>query len=283
VTLEGALREAFLALKASPHPENARRDAELLLMHTLHCERVYLLAHPEETLSSPTLATYRQVVERRRSGEPIQYITEQQEFYGLPFLVRSGVLIPRPETEHLIEAVLAVATDYGKPRILDVGSGSGAIAITLAHQLPEAIVTATDISPIALEISRENARRNGVESRIRWLQTDLMSGLSGEQFEIVASNPPYVPLSDRETLSVEVREHEPELALFAGSEGLDIYRRLIPEAYKHLVPSGWLLLEFGFGQSEKIRSLLMANGFGDIVFHSDLQGIPRIAQAHRTA
>jgi release factor glutamine methyltransferase len=222
-------------------------------------------------------------VGRRRNGEPIQYITEQQEFYGLPFLVRPGVLIPRPETEHLIEAVLAVAADYGKLRILDVGSGSGAIAITLAHQLPEAIVTATDISPIALEISKENARRNGVESRIRLLQTDLMSGLSGEQFEIVASNPPYVPLSDRETLSVEVREHEPELALFAGSEGLDIYRRLIPEAYKHLVPSGWLLLEFGFGQSEKIRSLLMANGFGDITLHSDLQGIPRVAQARRVA
>jgi release factor glutamine methyltransferase len=281
VTLEEALREAFLTLKASPHPESARRDAELLLIHVLGCERVYLIAHPEEELSLPVMKAYREMIERRTAGEPIQYITGQQEFYGLPFLIRPGVLIPRPETEHLIEAAINAATGYEAPRILDVGSGSGAIAVTLAHQLRKATVTATDISPIALELSKENARRNGVEDRTRFLQANLMEGFEGEQFEIIVSNPPYVPQADREMLSVEVREYEPGLALFAGLDGLDIYRRLIPEAYQRLVPSGWLLLEIGFGQSEKLRPLLIENGFEAIVFHPDLQGIPRIVQARK--
>jgi release factor glutamine methyltransferase len=191
------------------------------------------------------------------------------------------VLIPRPETEHLVEAALAAAKEYKTPRILDVGTGSGAIAVTLACHLPKAVVTATDISPVALEVARENARRNGAEGRIRFLETDLLSGLEEESFDIIASNPPYVPLNDRDTLQVEVREHEPEVALFAGAEGLAIYRRLIPEAYRRLTSSGWLLLEIGFGQSEAVQLLLEESGFHSIIFHPDLQDIPRVAQSRK--
>lgn len=239
------------------------------------------MTHAAEELSGPALIAYRQAIQRRAGGEPIQYIAGQQEFYGLSFVVRPGVLIPRPETEHLVEAVLAAAREYEAARVLDIGSGSGAIAITLAHHLPNATVMATDISPVALEISQENARRHGLVDRIRFFETDLMAGLEEERFDIIVSNPPYVPLSDRETLSVEVREHEPELALFAGPGGLDIYRRLIPEAYCSLESSGWLFLEIGFGQSEAVRSLLEESGFGTIAFHPDLQGIPRVAQARK--
>ncbi len=281
MTLAQALHEAVATLSASPHPEAARRDAEFLLMYTLGCERVYLLTHPQDELPNSTAEAYRQVVRRRTAGEPIQYIAGQQEFYGLPFIVRPGVLIPRPETEHLIEVALAAAKEYAAPRILDIGSGSGAIAVTLAYHLPSATVTATDISPVALEISRENAEKNAVAERIRFLPTDLMAGLEEELFDIIVSNPPYVPLADRETLSPEVREYEPELALFAGPGGMDIYRRLIPAAYRGLASPGWLFLEIGFGQSESVRDLLEESGFEMIVFHPDLQGIPRVAQARK--
>jgi release factor glutamine methyltransferase len=273
-------------LAAGPHPEFARREAEELLLHVLRKEarernRAWLFANLLLPISAPLEEEFLALVARRVTGEPIQYITGETEFYRLPFHVTPDVLIPRPETEHLIEKVLELAPLFPKPRILDVGTGSGAIAVTLAHEWPHAIVTATDLSEAALEVARKNAHRAWFAERIRFLQGDLVGPVAGETFEFVVSNPPYVPTTDRDSLAVEVRDHEPVLALFAGEDGLDIYRRLIPAAYPLLAPGGFLVLEIGQGQSEAVGTLLKNTGFGQIEFVPDLQGIPRVACGRR--
>jgi len=267
------------ALKDGPHPESARRDADVLLMHTLKKSRAWLMAHGDELLSDELFLSYTELLERRRRGEPIQYITGETEFYGLPFRVTPEVLIPRPETEHLVEKVIELAARFEQPRIVDVGTGSGAIAVALAHEWLSAVITAIDLSSSALAIARENAKRNEVD--LRFLDGDLLAPVAGECFEIVVSNPPYVPSGDRATLSVEVREYEPALALFAGDDGLDVYCRLIPAAFGALVPGGYVALEIGYGQSKAITELLAKAGFEQIEFVPDLQGIPRVASARR--
>jgi len=267
------------ALKDGPHPERARRDADVLLMHTRKKSRAWLMAHGDELLSDELFLSYTELLERRRRGEPIQYITGETEFYGLPFRVTPEVLIPRPETEHLVEKVIELAARFEQPRIVDVGTGSGAIAVALAHEWLSAVITAIDLSSSALAIARENAKRNEVD--LRFLDGDLLAPVAGECFEIVVSNPPYVPSGDRATLSVEVREYEPALALFAGDDGLDVYRRLIPAAFGALVPGGYVALEIGYGQSKAITELLAKAGFEQIEFVPDLQGIPRVASARR--
>jgi len=267
------------ALKDGPHPERARRDADVLLMHTRKKSRAWLMAHGDELLSDELFLSYTELLERRRRGEPIQYITGETEFYGLPFRVTPEVLIPRPETEHLVEKVIELAARFEQPRIVDVGTGSGAIAVALAHEWLSAVITAIDLSRSALAIARENAKRNEVD--LRFLDGDLLAPVAGECFEIVVSNPPYVPSGDRATLSVEVREYEPALALFAGDDGLDVYCRLIPAAFGALVPGGYVALEIGYGQSKAITELLAKAGFEQIEFVPDLQGIPRVASARR--
>ncbi len=216
---------------------------------------------------------------RRRTGEPIQYITGETEFYGLPFRVTPDVLIPRPETEHLVEKVLELAANFAAPRIVDVGTGSGCIAIALAYKLPQASITAIDLSKSALAIARENAKRNGVA--MRFLEGDLLVPVTEERFEFIVSNPPYVAEADRESLSVEVREYEPALALFAGDDGLEVYRRLIPATFDALIPGGFVVLEIGYGQSPAVAELLATSGFEEIEFVPDLQRIPRLACARR--
>ena len=267
------------ALKDGPHPERARRDAELLLMHLLKRSRALLIAHNDELLADELSVSYTELLERRRKGEPIQYITGETEFYGLPFLVTPDVLIPRPETEHLVEKVIELASDFAAPRIVDVGTGSGAIAVALAHKLPHASITATDISLRALALAEENAKSNGAS--IRFLVGDLLAPTEGERFEIIVSNPPYVAMSDRDSLDVEVRDYEPALALFAGEDGLEVYRRLIPAAFEALTPGGFLVLEIGYSQSPAITELLTCSGFQQIEFVPDLQGISRVACARR--
>ena len=267
------------ALKDGPHPERARRDADVLLMHTRKKSRAWLMAHGDELLSDELFLSYTELLERRRRGEPIQYITGETEFYGLPFRVTPEVLIPRPETEHLVEKVIELAARFEQPRIVDVGTGSGAIAVALAHEWLSAVITAIDLSRSALAIARENAKRNEVD--LRFLDGDLLAPVAGECFEIVVSSPPYVPSGDRATLSVEVREYEPALALFAGDDGLDVYCRLIPAAFGALVPGGYVALEIGYGQSKAITELLAKAGFEQIEFVPDLQGIPRVASARR--
>ena len=277
--LREAVELAAARLAAGPHPERARRDAETLLLHLTGKDRAWLLAHADEDFGGCTAVRYASIVERRLAGEPIQYITGEVEFYGLPFRVTRDVLIPRPETEHLVEAAIRITEASQAVRIVDVGTGSGAIAIALAHALPSDRITAIDCSEAALDLARDNAARNGVN--VGFLQGDLLDPVSGERFDLVLSNPPYVPEADRPTLSVEVRDYEPALALFAGADGLDIYRRLIPQAFRALVPGGHVLLEIGYGQAEAVRALLEQSGFSKVQSIPDLQGIPRVVGAVR--
>lgn len=285
-TIRALLAEAEAVLAAGPHPERARRDAETLLLHVLRedaqgASLAWLIAHGDETLPANATAAFREWVERRRSGEPIQYITGETEFYGLRFQVNRDVLIPRPETELLVEKAVELAPVVRRPRLLDVGTGSGAIAIALAHEWPDAVVTAVEISAAALEVARRNAVRTGFADRIRFLQGDLLEAVAGERFDIVVSNPPYVLETDRESLSVEVRDYEPAQALFAGADGLDVLRRLIPAAFAALVSGGFVALEIGYGQQAAVDALLAGAGFREIEFTKDLQGIPRVVSARR--
>jgi release factor glutamine methyltransferase len=269
-------------LRRGPHPERALQDAEFLLMHVLGKDRAWMLAYWKDEIGTDASIPYHSAIERRRSGEPIQYITGEAEFFGLPFRVTRAVLIPRPETEHVVERVIELAAGMARPQIVDVGTGSGAIAVSVAAKIPSAAIAAIDISAAALDLARENAKRNGVTDRIRFLDGNLLAPVSEKKFDFVVSNPPYVPETDRTSLSVEVREYEPGLALFAGADGLAVYRRLIPAAYDALVPSGWIVLEIGYGQQEAIRSLLAESKFMEIGFTADLQGIPRVAYARRS-
>ena len=271
-----------LLLQNGPHPERAHQDAETLMRHALGKDKAWIISHRDEEISDGDAASLRDLVARRSTGQPIQQIIGETEFYGLPILVTPDVLIPRPETEHLVEKIVELAPLFPKPRIVDVGTGSGAIAIAIAHEWTSAVITATDISASALQLARRNAERTGFADRIRFLQGDLLAAVAHERFEFVVSNPPYVPLGDRESLAVEVREHEPPLALFAGADGLDVCRRLIPATLAVLEPGGFLLMEIGHGQSNPIAALLADAGFERIEFVPDLQGIPRVACAQRS-
>jgi release factor glutamine methyltransferase len=279
--LRRVVANATERLSLGPHPERARQDAEMLLLQVLGKNKAWLIAHPEKKLTDAETTRFMEMLERRHRGEPMQYIFGEAEFYRMPFLVTPDVLIPRPETEHLVEKVNGLGSVFRKPRLVDVGTGSGAIAIAFAHDWSHAAVTAIDASEAALGVAHRNAERLGFGNQIRFLQGDLLAPVAGEQFDIVVSNPPYVPEVDRPTLSVEVRDHEPALALFAGDDGLDIYRRLIPQAFACLVGGGFIALEIGYGQSAAIAELLDATGFRNIEFTPDLQGIPRVALAQR--
>lgn len=265
---------------------SAAQDAALLLRSVAGLSRAQILAWPERSLTPTQEDAYRRSIARRKVCEPVQYITGEQEFYGLSLGVSSAVLIPRPETEVLVESVLRAlrlspATGRGL-RILDVGTGSGAIALALASELPGAELTAVDISMAALAVARANAARLGLASRIRFVESDLLEALvSTEVFDAVVSNPPYVPSGDRPTMHPQVREYEPSGALFAGEAGLDVYRRLIPAARSRLRPEGLFAAEIGFGQRNALEELLA--GWDEVRFVDDLQGITRVALARRPA
>lgn len=281
LTVREALTRATGQLSAHPDLRpTALPDATLLLLHMLRLDRAALLAHPERLIDREQQAAYQRLLERRLTFEPIQYILGQQEFYGLTLRVTPAVLIPRPETELLVEAVLT-RLSHGMPqRIVDVGTGSGAIAIALAHALPSASVTALDLSPEALAVAHENAASHHLDHRIRFLGSDLLATLAhDEPYDAIVSNPPYIPASDAPSLHPQVRDHEPAQALFAGPQGLDIYQRLIPQAHALLKPSGQLVLEIGHGQRDAIVALLA--DWHEVTFFLDLQGIPRVAIARR--
>jgi len=252
------------------------------MMHVLGRDKAYLYAHPELELSCSEVNRYDESLQRRSSGEPLQYITGHQEFWGLDLLVTPAVLIPRPETEHAVEAALERLRGMESPRIVDVGTGSGCIALALASELPPARIEAVDISDEALDVARKNAVRLGLTSRIVFARSDLLE-LYLERvpaFDMVVSNPPYVGDSEADKLQVEVREHEPHRALFGGgAEGLDIYRRLIPQAARVLKPGGWLVMEIGYTQEQAIRDLL--NTWKEVRSVPDLQGIPRVVIAQK--
>ena len=273
-SLDAALHEGAIGLSPGA---NARRDAELLLLHITGLTRAELLTHPQRELSESQMGAYRAAIARRARNEPVQYITGTQEFYGRSFAVTPAVLIPRPETEHLVESVLALQP--APKRILDIGTGSGILVITLALELPNATVIATDISAAALEVARQNARSLGAQDRIRFVESDLFTALANERFDCIVANPPYVATD--EVLEPQVRDYEPVTALYAGEDGLTVYRRLIPQAFEHLEPGGHLLIEIGHGQRDAVAGLLRAASFEGIQFVDDLQGIPRVTSARK--
>jgi release factor glutamine methyltransferase len=280
MTIHQALELAAQRLTADDHlRDTARRDAELLLMHAASLKRTDLIAYPQRELAPLQSAGLDAAVQRRLRHEPVQYITGTQEFYGLPLKVSPAVLIPRPETEHLVESVLERLPHDRPVTLIDIGTGSGAIAIALAVHLPLASVTALDLSTAALAVAEANARAHHVADRIRFLRSDLLDCLTTQErcgcFDAVVSNPPYVPIGDHETLHPQVREHEPATALYAGEDGLTIYRRLIPQAAAALRPGGLLAMEFGYGQRDALASLLAS--WQDLSFVHDLQDIPRVA------
>ena len=281
--LRAALNSAVDRL-SSAHVPSPRMNAELLLMFTLECDRAYLHAHPERKLSAGEQRRYDQVLNERERGMPTQYITGHQEFWGMDLIVTPAVLIPRPETEHVIEVVLARVGQAPSPadllRIVDVGTGSGCIALALAKELPHAEIHATDNSPSAVEIARANVARHQLEDRIQLHQADLLRGLDRGEFDFVVSNPPYVGESEADQVQLEVRKYEPRNAVFAGATGLEVIERLIPQAREALKSGGWLVLEISGTIADEVRELLA--GWNDVQIAKDLQGIERVVSARIT-
>lgn len=278
VTLREALASAIKRL-ADNSVGSPRRNAELLLMFALSRDRAYLYAHPERELTTDELDRYNKALAERSRGVPSQYITGHQEFWGMDFIVTSAVLIPRPETEHVIEAVLPLAREMATPRIVDVGTGSGCIAVALARELPRAEIYASDISPDALEIARANAVRHQLENRIVFRQADLLDGVPPGSLDFVVSNPPYVGESEEEQVQLEVRKHEPRNAVFAGMTGVETIERLVPQAEVALRPGGWLIMEISGTIVDGVTRLL--KGWDELRITNDLQGIPRVVSARR--
>jgi release factor glutamine methyltransferase len=275
MTLKQAFDAALCRLEQSDTP-SPRLSVELLLMFTLNCDRAYLFTYPERELTADELSRYDDAIARRCTGEPAQYITGHQEFYGRDFLVTSAVLIPRPETEHLIEAVLEFIPRDAALSILDVGTGSGCIAITLAKELPKSALMAVDISSQALEIAQANAAR--LEALVEFRQSDLLSAIEpGREFDVIVSNPPYVGECEADKVQKQVRDFEPHIAVFGGQRGMDIIARLLPQVREHLKPGGWFLMEIGYSTADPVHELM--RDWDDFRVIPDLQGIPRVVIA----
>jgi len=299
IDVRAALKEGIARLRASK-VLSYTLAAELLLMHALDRDRTWLYTNPENPLDSATADKYFALVARRAAGEPTQYLTGKQEFWGLEFEVTPAVLIPRPETEHLVEVALErlgergikIDMKTGAPspllHIADVGTGSGCLAVALAHDLPHAEIIATDISPAALEIARRNGARHKVSDRILFVETNLLEGISVSTrrpplgFDLIVSNPPYIAHMDAPSLPTEVRDHEPRSALFGGPTGVEIYARLIEQAGAQLGRGGIVVLELGYNSSEAVRKMFHADRrWANISVTSDLAGIPRVIAAER--
>jgi len=282
VQLREALTSAISRLTADRVP-SPRMNAEVLFMFVLGCDRAYLYAYPERELSADELTRYDAALVERARGVPAPYITGHQEFWGMDLIVSPAVLIPRPETEHVIETVLECvkrqSLSAAPLRIVDVGTGSGCIALALAAELPEAEIHATDVSPAALEIARANAARHQLESHIEFHQADLLAGFEESAFDFVVSNPPYVGESEEDQVQLEVRKFEPRLAVFAGPTGLEVNARLIPQARSALKPGGWLVMEISGTIAAAVRSLLA--DWNPVRVTNDLQGIPRVIAAQK--
>ena len=280
LTVSEAIAEGARLLQSSGVNE-ARRTAGVLLCHVLSIDRTRLLTQSDRKIEEPDYQSYLRLIERRAAGEPLQYITGHQEFYGLDFIVTRDVLIPRPETEFLVEQVIKLASQshMTAPLIVDVGTGSGCIAVAIATSLPDAKVIATDVSAAALAVAQKNAERNGVGGRIEFLYGDLLGPLRQRGLEaavdILASNPPYVEEGRPELVQREVRDFEPHVALFGGADGLDFYRRLLADGLKYVKPGGYLVCEIGYTQLDAISDMIDGPSWELIEATNDLQGIPR--------
>jgi release factor glutamine methyltransferase len=318
MNIRSALREAMARLESAGVPSHALA-AELLLMHALDCDRTWLYTHPENEIPAARLEKFQALIVERASGAPTQYLTGKQEFWGLDFEVTPAVLIPRPETEHVIEVILDRLGPAGKNaplQIADVGTGSGCIAVALAGELPRAEIFATDVSREALAVAKRNAARHHAADRIQFLEGDLFEAFRHEttittqlgarsqdlasphknaawqpalrnqvpQFDVIASNPPYIPLGEGPQLQREVRGHEPAIALFAGEDGLAIYAPLVREAAGFLKPRGLLVLELGHNSLPGVMQTLERSGaWTEIRVTNDLAGIPRVISAFAAA
>ncbi len=302
--LKASLGSAIARLTAHQVP-SPRLNAELLLRFTLNCDRAYLFAHPERELTDAEQSRYHTALSERARGVPAQYITGHQEFWGMDLIVTPAVLIPRPETEHVIETILALRTSDLSPqtsavsssvamrsprsevqgpnsnalRFLDIGTGSGCIALALAKEFPDAEILATDISAAALEVARANAARLQLEKRVHFREADLLAGLNLSGLDFVVSNPPYVGESEEDQVQLEVRKYEPRNAVFGGPTGTEIIARLLPQAYVALRPGGWLVLEISGTIASKVKKLL--EDWDDVRIIPDLQSIPRVVQARK--
>lgn len=273
MTVAEALRAAALRIE--------RRDAEVLLCASLSCNRAHLIAHASETLDQASTRNFQAWVDRRALGEPVAYLTGRREFYGREFLVGPEVLIPRPETEHLVEQALARLPSQQWPEdpahasVLDLGTGSGAIAITLALERPALAVTACDVSQGAIMLASKNASQ--LDAKVEFVQSDWYSALPGRRFDLIASNPPYVAALDPHLGQGDLR-FEPRGALTDNSaDGLSSLRQIASGATLHLHPGGWLLLEHGYDQADAVQGILLQSGFEDLICIHDLAGIPRVA------
>jgi len=276
------LEEAAAALRAAG-VDAAEWDAERLLGHALGRDRAFLLAHPETDVAGEPLARFRELLAERARRVPLQHLLGTQAFWRHEFLVTPDVLVPRPETELLVEAALERLRPTREPLVVDVGTGSGCLALSIAAERSDARVHASDVSPAALAVGRENARRLGLAGRVLFHEGDLLApvaALAGT-VDLVVSNPPYVAETERPSLAPEVRDHEPAIALFASEGGLGVYRRLVPAAHEALRPGGHLVLELGAGQSAAVDTLCTAAGLAVVELRPDLQGIERALVARR--
>jgi len=321
IDVRTALKQGLAQLRKS-HIPSYTLAAELLLLHVLGRDRTWLYAHPEEPVSSANAERFFALIARRTNGEPTQHLTRKQEFWGLEFEVTPDVLIPRPETEHVIEVALdrlavrerragrkQTLTGEGL-QIADIGTGSGCIAIALAKELPSATIYATDVSPATLTVAKRNAKRHSVSDRIRFLESNLLDQVSlvvaqhavpllgtdssstprqppvtshqSPLLDLIVSNPPYIGRREAATLMREVRDHEPEVALYGGEEGYELYADLIAQAATHLKPGGILVLELGHSSLPAVQPLLDAPAWTNIGVTNDLAGIPRVLAAERT-
>jgi release factor glutamine methyltransferase len=297
--IRSALKEGMARLRAAHVPSHSLA-AEVLLLQVLGRDRTWLYTHSDAAIDPARSEEFFTLIERRASGEPTQYLTGRQEFWGLTFEVTPAVLIPRPETEHLVEVALArlgsrgikidLATGAPAPtlEVADIGTGSGCLAVALAYELPHARIVATDISGAALEVARRNAARHGLSDRIHFLQADLLGNpeessiadrLSGP-FDVIVSNPPYVASNEVGLLEREVRDHEPLTALVGGATGIEIYARLVEQAARSLARGGIFVVELGYGAADRVRKMLEEQTqFTDIRMTDDLAGIPRVLAA----
>jgi release factor glutamine methyltransferase len=260
--------------------QNPRLTAEVLLAYALQKDRMDLYIHHDQPLEAAERSHFKTLIKQRVQGTPAQYLTGKQEFWSLEFQVAPGVLIPRPETEHLIEATLNLSNQFPNPTIVDIGTGSGIIAISLKKELPDAEVYASDISDVALTIAKRNASHllNG-KNPIIFRQGDLLQPFSGTTFDLIVSNPPYCSAVEYSTLAREVRDHEPKIALYAGEEGLDVYQRLIAETHSYLKPDGYVLVEIGYGQKDAVVAIFQKHGFMINTVIKDYAGIDRVVVA----
>lgn len=278
-----ALLEEAAARLAAAGVDSPDLDAELLLRHVLGWERARLIAAPRETVSGEAEACFQALVEQRARRRPPQHLLGTQGFWRHEFVVTPDVLIPRPETELIVEQALVRLRRLERPVLVDVGTGSGCIALSLAAELPDAEVHATELSAAAMDVARVNARRLGLEARVAFHEGDLLLPVEGLRFDAIVSNPPYVDPAGRVSLPPEVRDHEPALALFPPGDALSVQRRLATQALAALRPGGWLIVEVGLGQSDAVSAIQLAAGLAVEELVRDLQGIPRTLVARRPA